>query len=412
MKLVAIARVKNELDIIEAFVRHHAQHFDKLIVLDDGSSDGTYQILQQLRSVYRDLVVLRQPTIGYMQAQYMTLLLRMAVDKFGADWVAPLDADEFIEPADGLLLGQALVGCQPAVYRLRWSNFVWSPDLEQSKERNPVLRQRFRLPPRLDRTKLLVHAQFVGGVMELTLGSHALMDSGLPVPTQPLDRVQLCHYPVRSVAQYVGKIAVGYLQYLATPDWNRATGFQYIKPFQQLAEFDLHGITTLMREDSLFYSVDELERAKDNLQAVEAPLNYLGGPVTLKTPEGLVLPKVLRHAEMMATEFAGNVKKSRDFDRVSNENAFLQKRLSDLKLELLNSQEKATHQLSELRAELLNSQEKAVQQARKLSELELELLNLQAKASQQARQLQSRTFRALTRVHGMLIRAKILRPRV
>jgi glycosyltransferase involved in cell wall biosynthesis len=128
MKLVAIARVKDELDIIEAFVRHHAQHFDKLIVLDDGSSDGTYQVLQQLRSVYRDLVVLRQPTIGYMQAEYMTLLLRMAVDKFGADWVAPLDADEFIEPADGLLLRQVLVGCQPAVYRLRWSNFVWSPD--------------------------------------------------------------------------------------------------------------------------------------------------------------------------------------------------------------------------------------------------------------------------------------------
>jgi hypothetical protein len=300
----------------------------------------------------------------------------------------------------------------------------------------------------LDHAKLLVHAQFVGGPVELTLGSHALMDSDRPVPTQALDRVQLCHYPVRSVAQYVGKIAVGYLQYLATPDWNRAAGFQYIKPFQKLAEFGLHDITTLMREDSLFYGVDESERAKDNLQGVEAPLNYLGGPVTLKAPEGLVLPKVLRHAEMMATEFAGNVK---GFDRVSNENAFLQKRLSDLKLELLNSQEKAaqqlselrgellnsqekamqqvrklselelellnsqekaTQQLSELRAELLNSQEKAVQQARKLSELGLELVNLQAKVSQQARQLQSRTFRALTRVHGMLIRAKILRPRV
>ena len=51
MKLVAIARVKNELDIIEAFVRHHVQHFDKLIVLDDGSSDGTYEVLHQLQSL-------------------------------------------------------------------------------------------------------------------------------------------------------------------------------------------------------------------------------------------------------------------------------------------------------------------------------------------------------------------------
>jgi len=82
MKLVAISRVKNELDIIEAFVRHHAPHFDKLIVLDDGSSDGTYQILHQLQSAYPDLVVLHQPTIGYMQNRSMNLLLRMAVDKF------------------------------------------------------------------------------------------------------------------------------------------------------------------------------------------------------------------------------------------------------------------------------------------------------------------------------------------
>ena len=159
MKLVAITRVKNELDIIEAFVRHHTQHFDKVIVLDDGSTDGTYQLLRQLRSTYRDLVVLRRPTIGYMQDEYMTLLLRMAADRFGGDWIAPLDADEFIEPADGLLLSQILAGKQPAVYRLGWSNFVWTSSLEESDERNPVLRQRFRLAPRLDKAKLLLHAQ-------------------------------------------------------------------------------------------------------------------------------------------------------------------------------------------------------------------------------------------------------------
>ena len=28
------------------------------------------------------------------------------------------------------------------------------------------------------------------------------MDGGRPVSTQPLDRVRLCHYAVRSVAQY------------------------------------------------------------------------------------------------------------------------------------------------------------------------------------------------------------------
>ena len=49
MKLVCISRVKNEADIIEAFVRHHVAYFDKIIIVDDASSDGTYEMLRALR---------------------------------------------------------------------------------------------------------------------------------------------------------------------------------------------------------------------------------------------------------------------------------------------------------------------------------------------------------------------------
>ena len=156
------------------------------------------------------------------------------------------------------------------------------------------------------------------------------MDGGLPIPTQPLDGVQLCHYPVRSVAQYAGKIAVGYLQYLATPDWDRAIGFHYIKPFQNLAKGGLHAIKNRMKQDFLFYSPDESKNEQNNPQATEAPLNYLGGPLTLTPRRGsTTLPNVLGHAEMMATELAVNLKRSRTFDRLSTEYAVLQKRLAE-----------------------------------------------------------------------------------
>ena len=64
------------------------------------------------------------------------------------------------------------------------------------------LQQRFRLPPRPEVTKLLIHAQFITRTTELGVGNHSLMDGGRPVSTQPLDRVRLCHYAARSVAQY------------------------------------------------------------------------------------------------------------------------------------------------------------------------------------------------------------------
>src|SRR5215470_3788379 len=98
MKLVAVSWVRNEIDIIEAFVRHNARHVDKLIVLDDGSTDGTYDVLRSLRSAGLPLVLMREPSTGIEHGRQMTRLLHMAVQQFGADWIVPLDADEFIEP--------------------------------------------------------------------------------------------------------------------------------------------------------------------------------------------------------------------------------------------------------------------------------------------------------------------------
>ena len=48
MKLVAAACVKNEVDIVEAFVRHTLTVVDHLVILDNGSHDGTCEILRAL----------------------------------------------------------------------------------------------------------------------------------------------------------------------------------------------------------------------------------------------------------------------------------------------------------------------------------------------------------------------------
>src|SRR3977135_4271324 len=138
MKLVAISRVKNELDIIEAFVRHHSQYFNTLIVLDDGSSDGTYEVLQALQAAGLPLVLMREPSVGYEQSRYMTRLLRMAVDQFGADWIMPLDADDFVEPHHAAPLAQLLHAREPALLKVSWNNFVWRCEDDEDAERNPI----------------------------------------------------------------------------------------------------------------------------------------------------------------------------------------------------------------------------------------------------------------------------------
>src|SRR4029079_14091757 len=120
MTFIAISRVKNEFDIIEAFVRYHARYFDKLIILDDGSTDGTIDILKSLRAAGLPLVLLQEPAVGYAQSDYMTKLLRMAVSQFGADWVAPLDADEFLELHAGMTLVEILARQESSLITLPW----------------------------------------------------------------------------------------------------------------------------------------------------------------------------------------------------------------------------------------------------------------------------------------------------
>ena len=48
MKIVSITTIKNEADIIESFVRYHQNIFDLMIILDNGSTDDTSYILNEL----------------------------------------------------------------------------------------------------------------------------------------------------------------------------------------------------------------------------------------------------------------------------------------------------------------------------------------------------------------------------
>ena len=95
-KVIAICGVKNESDIIEAFVRHNIALADHLIIMDNGSSDGTWEILKSLVAEGLPVSVKRGDPIGKAQSAWMSMLMIEAARERDVEWIVPLDGDEFL----------------------------------------------------------------------------------------------------------------------------------------------------------------------------------------------------------------------------------------------------------------------------------------------------------------------------
>lgn len=121
MRIVGVSVVRNEADIIRITVLHHlAAGLDRLLIIDNGSTDGTDRILRQLA---RDRRVDWSRDEGlFRQGEMLTTLARRATAA-GADWVIPFDADEFWY-APQRPLRQVLATSTAAALRVHLVDFI------------------------------------------------------------------------------------------------------------------------------------------------------------------------------------------------------------------------------------------------------------------------------------------------
>jgi FkbM family methyltransferase len=218
-KIVGIAMVKNEQDIIEPFVRHNIGFLDHLMVLDNGSVDDTRHILTKLTEEFANLIVSDDKEFGYTQSERMTSLLRECQAAFAADYVIPLDADEFLDSAERPPLHEALGQIPKGGYGLvPWCTFVLTPDsvdaATDDSPRTMVWRRRQELPS-YRKAILRLDGSMPADILIEQGNHHARTTSGRQIPAITITGLRLLHYPVRSRDQLIAKTIVGWMAYLA-----------------------------------------------------------------------------------------------------------------------------------------------------------------------------------------------------
>jgi glycosyltransferase involved in cell wall biosynthesis len=93
---VIITVYNNELYVEEAIKSADIQHEVKeVLVIDDGSSDKTFNLLQQLKTIYQKLKIFRHPN-GINKG--IAASRNLGISQSSCEWVAFLDSDDFYLP--------------------------------------------------------------------------------------------------------------------------------------------------------------------------------------------------------------------------------------------------------------------------------------------------------------------------
>jgi hypothetical protein len=240
MRLIGATPVRNAADVVEAFVRHNLTLLDGIAIVDHGSFDGTSDILAALVREGLPIFVARDETPAFDQRAIMNRLVRHLFNTSDADWIFPIDSDEFLKVGSRQILEDTLRAVPPRGYLLMpWLTYV--PRFDATDDMKIVLRGARRLVhERHGLRKVVIGRHFMKNASAtVTKGNHGV-DRGSPLPHANPDMksaaevAALAHVPIRSASQFVAKIASGWLSTIAAGPVDGGESFHWREAFAYL----------------------------------------------------------------------------------------------------------------------------------------------------------------------------------
>lgn len=185
--------VKNEADIVAESVSHNLRRLDGIAITDNGSDDGTWELLQEMAVADDRILLFRDPSpITTRSFHRNAMRVASLGHRPATDWAVQCDCDELHE-SDVRSVCEAAVGYD-VIFGKKWQ-FVLLPD---SPEDGPV-RERLRWHRPAPHRELRAYRKprwfYVRDVVKRF---------GLRVSPSDLD---LAHYQCRTRSQMAGRLA-------------------------------------------------------------------------------------------------------------------------------------------------------------------------------------------------------------
>jgi glycosyltransferase involved in cell wall biosynthesis len=254
--------VKDEADVIAQNIDHLlGQGVDRIFVLDNGSTDGTRDLLNDAIRNGAPVTVTDDPERGYYQSAKMTQLQHDA-SKAGYQWFVPVDADElwsgeseFDTLRDVLdSMPENVTGVKAALY----DHFATGKD--DLGEPDPFRRMVWRVPEAQSLPKVCVRCD-VRIVIEQ--GNHGayIEEGGLVTWLTMGEGLRIDHYPYRSVEQFISKARNGAEAYRLAPGLPEDMGVHWRQYGKILDEQGEAGMRSWFREH--FYYPETWKLVRD-----------------------------------------------------------------------------------------------------------------------------------------------------
>lgn len=215
MSTALVMMVRDEVDIIESFLRHSATHVDAIYAADHGSSDGTREMLSEFA---RDLplVISDLEDPGYWQSRFISELAQKAFSD-GHSWAIAADADEcwYVKEDPTRRIADYLDGLAPDVQVATAEIINHIPSAaDDEQESNPLRRivWRKREPAPVPKVCCRLHPTLV-----VEQGNHqARYGANGAARFLSVPGLALRHFSWRTPEQYARKIVIGRAAYAAT----------------------------------------------------------------------------------------------------------------------------------------------------------------------------------------------------